>query len=53
MKSYHTCLFAFFAYHICPLVLKLQNASESHYNCVNRALKSTTTRAGLLIEFIG
>ena len=52
MKSYHTCLYAFFAYHICPLVLKLQNASDSHYNCVNRALKSKTTRARLLIEFI-
>ena len=29
-----SCLFVFLAYHICPLVLKLQNASYSHCNCV-------------------
>ena len=53
MKSYPTCLFAFLAYHISPLVLKSQNASARHHNCVNRALKPTTKRAGLLIKFIG
>ena len=27
-------LFVLLAYRICPLVLKLQNASDSHCNCV-------------------
>ena len=41
--------FAFLAYRICPLVLKLQNASDSYCNRVNT---KTTTGAGPPIEFI-
>ena len=40
----------FLAYRICPLVLKLQNASDTHCNRVNN---KTTTSAGLSIEIIG
>ena len=42
--------FVFLAYRICPLVLKLQNASDTHCNRVNN---KTTTSAGLSIEIIG
>ena len=42
--------FVFLAYRICPLVLKLQNASDTHCNSVNN---KTTTSAGLSIEIIG
>ena len=41
--------FVFLAYRICPLVLKLQNASDTHCNRVNT---KTTTGAGPPIEFI-
>ena len=37
-------LFTFFANRICPLVLKLKNASDSHCNRVNS--NKPTTRAG-------
>ena len=43
VRENNSCLFAFFAYRICPLPLKLQNASYSHF------CRPTTTRAGLSI----
>ena len=42
--------FVFLAYRICPLVLKLQNASDTH---CNRVKNKTTKSAGLSIEIIG
>ena len=44
-------LFVFLAYRICPLVLKLQNVSYTQCNRINSL--TTTTRAGLSIEFMG
>ena len=47
----HQSLFGFLAYRICPLVLKLQNVSYTQCNRINSL--TTTTRAGLSIEFMG
>ena len=35
IKKIISCLFVFLAYCICPLVLRLQNASDTHCNRVN------------------
>ena len=45
-----SCLFVFLAYHICPLILKLQNASDTHSPC--KFLTDNNAR-WTIDEFIG